>query len=219
MNRYRLLFSKTGRAVYISHLDLMRTFQRAFVRAGIELRHTEGFNPHPYMSFALPLSVGMSSVCELLDFDLKGPLPSDLCARLNKAMPEGITALSAYASDRKFADIAWVAVSGTFVYDGGVPENAADRLLAFYDTDELVVSKKSKRGIVDFNIAPCIEALRFVSQTDTALTFEARLTAQNPSLNPEHLVSALRVYQPELVPDFASFIRLELFDSDLKVFR
>ena len=57
----RLLFSKTGRAKYISHLDLMRTFQRAFARAGIAIKHTEGFNPHPFVSIALPLSVGYSS--------------------------------------------------------------------------------------------------------------------------------------------------------------
>ena len=57
----RLLFSKTGRAKYISHLDLMRTFQRAFFRSGIQIRHTEGFNPHPFVSIALPLSVGYSS--------------------------------------------------------------------------------------------------------------------------------------------------------------
>ena len=49
----RLLFSKTGRAKYISHLDLMRTFQRAFARAGIQIKHTEGFNPHPFVSIAL----------------------------------------------------------------------------------------------------------------------------------------------------------------------
>lgn len=66
----RLLFSKTGRAKYISHLDLMRTFQRAFARAGIAIKHTEGFNPHPFVSIALPLSVGYSSQCEILEFGL-----------------------------------------------------------------------------------------------------------------------------------------------------
>ena len=59
----RLLFSKTGRAKYISHLDLMRTFQRAFARAKIAIKHTEGFHPHPFVSIALPLSVGYSSQC------------------------------------------------------------------------------------------------------------------------------------------------------------
>ncbi len=79
MRRTRLLFSKTGRARYISHLDLMRTFQRVFLRAGIRLRHTEGFNPHPYMVFALPLPVGCESDCELLDFDLPTKLIWTTC--------------------------------------------------------------------------------------------------------------------------------------------
>ena len=59
----RLLFSKAGTARYISHLDLMRTFQRAFARAGISIKHTEGFHPHPFVSIPLPLSVGFSSQC------------------------------------------------------------------------------------------------------------------------------------------------------------
>ena len=66
----RLLFSKTGRAKYISHLDLMRMFQRAFARAKIPIKHTEGFHPHPFVSIALPLSVGYSSECEILEFGL-----------------------------------------------------------------------------------------------------------------------------------------------------
>ena len=66
----RLLFSKTGRACYISHLDLMATFQRVFLRAGVPIWQTQGFNKHAYVSIALPLSVGYSSDCEILEFNL-----------------------------------------------------------------------------------------------------------------------------------------------------
>ena len=66
----RLLFAKTGNAVWISHLDLMRVFQRAFRRGGILIRHSQGFTPRAHVSIALPLPVGQESVCELLDFDL-----------------------------------------------------------------------------------------------------------------------------------------------------
>ena len=66
----RLVFEKKENAVWISHLDLMRLFQRAFKRAGLLLTHTQGFNPRPSVSVALPLSVGVTSECELLDFDL-----------------------------------------------------------------------------------------------------------------------------------------------------
>ena len=71
MNKLRLRFEKTDRAIYISHLDLMRTMQRAFNRAGYALKYSEGFNPRPQISIALPLSVGMGSVCEIMDFTLK----------------------------------------------------------------------------------------------------------------------------------------------------
>ena len=70
MSETRIQFIKTDRARYISHLDLMRTFQRAFLRADLHVRHTEGFNPHAYVSIALPLSVGFSSQCEILEFGL-----------------------------------------------------------------------------------------------------------------------------------------------------
>ena len=87
--RYLAQFRKTGAAVYVSHLDLMRTMQRAFLRAGFPLAYSEGFNPHAILSMALPLSVGMESVCELMDFRLRDPAdPAVLPERLTAAMPE-----------------------------------------------------------------------------------------------------------------------------------
>ena len=57
MAEHRLLFSKTGRARYISHLDLMRTFQRVFPRTELAIKHTQGYHPHPILSIVLPLPV------------------------------------------------------------------------------------------------------------------------------------------------------------------
>src|SRR5574344_902991 len=104
---HRLLFEKTGNAVWISHLDLMRLFQRAFKRAGLPLTHTQGFNPRPSVSIALPLSVGVESRCELLDFDLECPIPEEeeLISRLNAALVEGVRVLRAYADGRKLRDL------------------------------------------------------------------------------------------------------------------
>jgi radical SAM-linked protein len=94
----RILFTKTGDAVWISHLDLMRLFQRAFKRAGLPLTHTQGYNPRPSVSIALPLSVGVESVCELLDFDLEGEtVPCDeITCRLNDVLVPGIRVLETY---------------------------------------------------------------------------------------------------------------------------
>ena len=65
----RLRFCKTGKAKFISHLDLIATMRRALLRSGIRLVYSEGFNPHPYISSAIPLSVGCGSLCEALDFE------------------------------------------------------------------------------------------------------------------------------------------------------
>lgn len=99
----RALFQKTGNAVYISHLDLMRLFQRAFKRAGLPLTHTQGFNPRPSVSIALPLSLGVESQCELLDFELETDTFSneDICTRLNQALVEGVHVLSVYSGGGK----------------------------------------------------------------------------------------------------------------------
>ena len=82
--KLRLRFEKTGRAIYISHLDLMRTMQRVFLRADCPLKYSEGFNPHALISILLPLSVGVGSVCELMDFQLREDV--DLAA-----LPERLT--------------------------------------------------------------------------------------------------------------------------------
>ena len=92
----RLLFEKTGSAVWMSHLDLMRLFQRAFKRGDLPLKHTQGYNPRPSVSIALPLSVGVESVCELLDFDLDGvSVPCDeITERLNRSLVDGVVVYS-----------------------------------------------------------------------------------------------------------------------------
>ncbi len=103
----RLLFEKTGNAIWISHLDLMRLFQRAFKRAGLPLTHTQGFNPRPSVSIALPLSVGVESKCELLDFDLDGCSAScdDIRDKLNHVLVDGIRVLVVYENGSKLKNL------------------------------------------------------------------------------------------------------------------
>ena len=104
----RLLFEKTGNAVWISHLDLMRLFQRAFKRAGLPLTHTQGFNPRPSVSIALPLSVGVQSRCELLDFELDGETVNnnEIKEKLNAALVAGVNVIHVYDNGRKLKDLA-----------------------------------------------------------------------------------------------------------------
>ena len=219
MNKKRLLFSKTGRAKYISHLDLLRTFQRIFRRAGIELRHSEGFNPHPYLAFALPLSVGAESVCELLDTELLLDLPEEtIPALLTAAAPEGIEILRAYTPSAKFADIKWLEVEGRLAYDRG-NAGAAEALTALFGSPSLVITKKTKKGLGDFDVIPAVDRISFVESGDREIILRAAISAQSPSTNPDNLITAIGTHLPSFAPDFASFTRLEIYDKDHHVFR
>ena len=217
MDKLRLRFEKTGRAVYISHLDLMAVMQRAFARADLPLTFSEGFNPHPQISILLPLSVGTASICELMDFrlleerDLK-TLPD----RLTAVLPDGIRALEAYESVRKSAQLKWLDIEGMLEYDTVKP--MADKLDAFFSRPELTIEKKTKRGSGQADIRPAIDKIGF-SDTGEGLKLRARISAQEPTLNPDHLINALRQLCPELAPDFARFTRLETYDADGNVYR
>jgi len=216
MGKLRLRFSKTGRAKYISHLDLMATFRRALLRAGVKLRYTQGFNPHPVMSIALPLPVGCESVCELLDFQPEDELaPSDmLLQELNAAFPEGIEVFECYTPERKAGEIKWIEVAGSFIYNAGPPPRALERLRERYAEQSIVISKRTKSGVSDLDIVPHIRDVQFYDG-DT-ITMTAKLSAQNPSVSPENFTAALT---GELAPDFATYRRTEVFDAEMNVFR
>jgi len=218
MNKIRLSYTKTGKARYISHLDLMATMRRALLRAGIALRYSEGFNPHPYMSVALPLSVGCGSACELMDIGIAdGGLPEDLPELVTAKLPEGLEVRQAYEPSAKFSSIAWIGVCGAFYYDGGAPSKAAESLEKRFAEETIVISKKTKRGVSDIDIAPFIKGISFFGESVVNMT--ARISAQNPSINPVNIISALDSGFLALKPDFASFERTELFDQNMKIFR
>ena len=217
----RLLFEKTGNGIWISHLDLMRLFQRAFKRGGLHLKHTQGFSPRAVVSIALPLSVGVESVCEILDYELDGQtVPHDeVVARLNATMPMGIRVLESYESNHKLKYLTHLKCSITLEYDNGVPVQAADELRNLFARECLMVEKRGKNGPVQQDIAPLISALDVQTVDENTLRLEAVVCAQNPSLNPMLLVSAVEWYMPQWKPDFAKVCREEVLYPDGSVFR
>lgn len=219
MDKLRLRFKKTGRAVYTSHLDLMHTMQRVFSRAGYELKYSEGFNPHPQISIALPLSVGASSVCEIMDFRLKQDADlKELPAKLSAVMPEGLEVIEAYEQQRKVAELKWLEIEGVFEYDERDTEEMRQRLEAFYSRDSIVIVKKTKRGMGETDIRGGIRSISFAAETGL-VRVNAVISAQEPTINPELLCEALRQLENELAPDFAKFTRIETYDKDMKVYR
>ena len=217
----RLLFEKTGTAVWISHLDLMRVFQRAFKRANLMLTHTQGFNPRPSVSIALPLSVGVESVCELLDFDLDGEMvaPEEICDRLNSVLVPGVRVREAYETGRKLRDLAYLHVAVSMEYDNGIPEEGVAAVKELFVSKELIVPKKSKNGVQDQDIIPMIRTLDIQKTGERGLLFDAVICCQNPTLNPMQLPAAIALHLPQWKPDFATCRRLEILDGNQNVFR
>lgn len=210
MDKLRLKFAKTGRAAYISHLDLMRTMQRVFSRAGVPLRYSEGFNPHAKISIILPLSVGTASLCEYMDFALTADKDlAALPAELNPYMPEGIEALEAYAAPGKGAELRWLRLAG--VLKGG---RDAAFYNGFFARNSILVEHRAKRGVRTDDIAPSIKLARF---TDTHGGVEAELIlhAQEPTVSPELMMAALGGDAPA----YFRFTRLEAYKEDMTPFR
>lgn len=216
----RLKFEKLGNAVWISHLDLMRLFQRAFKRAGLPLTHTQGYNPRPSVSIALPLSVGVESVCELLDFQLEGEAISceQIRDKLNQSLVEGVKVLEVYEGGRKLKDLAYLNCQLMLFYDCEIPEGAEKRLQALFTQDRLPVMRKSKNGPQEQDMIPMIRSVA-VCRGEGALVIDCCICCQNPSLNPMQFVAAIECYLPELQPDQVLCKRLSLLDHNFEEFR
>ena len=220
MSKLRLLFVKEGPAAYISHLDLLRTVQRAFPRTELDIKHSNGYHPHPIISIVLPLPVGQSSDCELLDFEVTQDSDgSGIAEKLNTGMPEGLRVLDCYEAKRPVRELAMLRAEVTFEYDGGVPENAAARLAELFDREEIIIQKRTKRKeLADVDIAPMILRTEW-TKGENCLVCTALVQAQNPGLNPQLMEKAVERYAPELTPDFVRGRRLELLDTEGKIFR
>lgn len=213
----RMLFEKTGTAIWMSHLDTMRLMQRAFRRAGVILHHSQGFTPHAYVSMLLPLSVGVASTCEITEYELDTELqltPQEM----NAVLPEGVRVLRVYESAQKAKELTHLRAELTLQYDAGVPENAVKQIAEVLSAQELLVEKRTKRGMEETDIRPMLKSCEIVSEQQK-LRLNCVVCAQNPALNPMLLVSAIERYAPDAAPSFTQCRRVEVLDSAGNVFR
>ena len=214
----RLLFEKTGDSVWISHLDTMRVFQRAFRRAGLMLKHSQGFTPRAIVSIALPLSVGVHSRCELLDYELE----NDAAVTpevLNDALPAGIRVREVIENGRKIKELTHLRATLELTYDGGVTDGLLQELETLYHGESLILKKHSRKGETETDILPMLCELRMEKTEEKVLRMEVLVCAQNPSLNPQLLINAIELYAPHLAPDAVIIRREEVFDAEGNVFR
>lgn len=218
----RALFSKDGNAVWISHLDLMRVLQRAFRRGGMMLKHSQGFTPHPCLSIAMPLSVGVSSAYELMDFELAPEDKTPVCEikdKLNAALPEGIRIIDCYEDGRKLKELKYLQAELILEYDNGVPQEACEQIEQLFARQTLTVEKHGKNGPTEMDIIPMLHEVKVTKTDAQTVSLCCTVSAQNPTLNPLLLIGAIKKYLPDNMPDFSKCRRLCLYDMQLQAFR
>ena len=211
MFKLRFCFEKNGTSAYISHLDLMKALQRSFVRAGIPVKYSQGFNPHIEMSIVVPLSTGYETRCDLCDLDLIcDDMPANFVEDLNAVMPRGMKVLHAGAADRPVREIAYSA------YEIVLPAGDTDAMKALFD-QPVTLEKRSKRGRRDVNLQDYIKELSFAAEGDKTLC-RCILSAGNDPLNPMYLTQALK--NAGLVPEdaVAKYIRTAILDENQEIF-
>ena len=220
MSKLRLVFVKEHQASYISHLDVMRTFQRVFPRAGLSVKHSNGFHPHPILSIVLPLPVGQSSDCEILDFEsVENSTGEGVAEALNTGMPAGLRVLDCYAASRPVREMALRRARLEMEYDSGVPEGACECIRALFTQEEVFVEKRTKhKGMTELNIAPLIHSLT-LEEEPGMIVADAIVAAQDPGLNPALIGAAIARHLPEIAPDFVRVRRKEVYDREMNIFR
>ncbi len=212
MQNIRVFFKKEGKAAYISHLDLMRTMTRALKKAEIPVWYTQGFNPHIYLTFALPLSLGMESVCESFDTRLMEPMPFDeVKQRLNSVMPHGLSVYDVAEHVSKPTEITYARYEVELyspVVDSGTVNTS---LTAFFDRPEIPVEKKSKSKMQTIDVKPHIEIIKCEQSEDSVLLEMLTSAGGTFNLNPSVVFKA---FEKELGAELVALIkRTAVLDS------
>lgn len=222
MMTIRAKFTKTSDLIYISHLDLMRLFQRALRRAGIPVKYSEGFNPHPKLSFATALTLGVSSDGEYMDIELDSHVaPQEFIEKINNVLPEGIRILKAeYIKDKGsiMSLIRWSSyVIEMSLIEHISKENVELEISRLLNMNEIIMTKEKRKGkkIVtkQEDIKDKIKDLFVLMQDDKRIVLKTTLmTGSIGNLKPELLVEALLKYTDiKAVKEDVNIHRLELY--------
>lgn len=221
MREVRLRFSKTGQAKYISHLDTNRVFSRAFARAKINLWYTQGFNPRPYMSFSLPLSLGVESYCENVDIRIIDDLTDEeIKARVNDALPLGIRIIDVYDNFMDCHDI----VYSDYVYKFEFKDNelALEKIKAVLESDAIMAQKKAKQGkrrvLKETDIKQFVVKYNISIRDDNIILNIRLLAGPDKNLNPTLLFDTI-IRLIDMDYEWKSIGRINLLTKDFKEYK
>lgn len=189
MTEMRLFYSKTGDMKFISHLDTNRLMARAIKKAGLPIWYTEGFNPHPYMTFSMPLSLGHESLCESFDIRLVEDIDlENAVSALNSALPKGIRISKICPPKYKPSDITEAKYSIVF---HNVDSAFAEKLDAFLKRESITAVKTGKKGkVTEIDLKQKMRDWK-VSFAENKAVLELYLpSGTTENINPALLISA-----------------------------
>ena len=216
----RMSFEKTGMAKFISHLDTVRCITRAMKRANVPIWFTEGFNPHAFLTFAMPLSLGFESLCETVDFRLMEEVDlNELKERLNKALPVDITVKEIYVYETSANDIRWAEYKIIFNNPDNLLLGQAEMILS---SEEIMVLKKSKKGRnkveKEVNIKEHIKSFDLTEDNGKLVLNTVLSSGTSININPMLLIGAL-VKDTETDEQDVDIIKVESYTEKMEIFR
>lgn len=216
MYKIRICFSKTGCSKYVSHLDLMKTLQRTFRRGGIDISYSQGFNPHPIMSIAHPLPLGVEGLCEYMDISVDTkPDFEELKIKMNNALPQDIRVHKITNAEKPLNLLVRAEYSAiiNLKYDIADIKNKIENFIAM---NEIVVEKKTKRGLSDTDIKPMIFKVDFIQYEERELVIDFVLANGEPAnLKAVTFISAMEKYIDGFELDYCSIVRKNLYNINM----
>ncbi len=181
----RARFAKYNECAYISHLDLQRVMSRALRQSGVPVWYSNGFNPHIYMTFALPLSLTHETVCDAVDFKSEVTAQQDWIDMINHCLPHGIKIISIYTAASKPKDISFSSYS---LHSRGKLETFTDSINIYNSMDKIEVMKKTKRSEKLINLKEYIPELKYNNEEQS---LEVTLPVGEITISPTLLVDYL----------------------------
>ncbi|SHG88394.1 TIGR03936 family radical SAM-associated protein [Tepidibacter thalassicus] len=225
MNILRCKFIKEKDMIYISHLDLQRLLQRSLRRAGIKVSYSQGFNPHPKISFGQALSLGTVSFGEYIDIELDEVISEDeFLTRINNVLPDGIKFLKAVYVDKSVPSLMSSISHGSYtlklkINNDITIDDIKSKVKKFMEKDEIVFMKKTKKGkMKEVNIRPLIRKLNAVLLDDSNLILNTVIaTGSSGNLNPSILLEKFKeISNLDIDMENIKIIRNDLYIDDGK---
>ena len=219
----RVRFRKTGALQYISHLDLVRMLTKVLIRSGIPLWYSEGFNPHPRISFATPMSIGLQSLYELMDVKIDRAVNTEAVKEaLNRNLTEECRVEEVYLPETRFTDIRFSSYVIEIV-TAGASAFLAEVLANSLTTPPVVVLKRSKSGEKETDISPMIQTIA-ASYADGVIRLDALLRVDSEAfLNPEYLITYMKekcgILAGSQMEERYSILRTGVYDAEGHLFR